>query len=205
MLLVIIISKQESVFKTLFHLPSVPADAQQNLILVYFDSVSLFSFNEFIFITNLFNSFIWLLFLHSSIFILYPIAGCLCNNDVFLQLQLIHSIVQIFVQICFVLSISIITFKNTFSFKNFSFISKISYSFKNLCSLKNFSSITFQFVYAGMTGQSRKHDCYQQKQNSVLQNQRKKKQQHLKSNRKFLLDQKHVIIGCSSRNNCLGQ
>ena len=174
MLYVIIISKHESVFKTLYHLPSVPADAQQNSILVYFDSVSLFSFNEFIFITNLFNSFIWLLFLHPSIFILYPIAGCLCNNDVFLQLQVIHFIVQIFVQICFVLSISIITFKNIiliqklqFHFKNLIFIQKLIF-------IENFSSITFQFVYAGMTGQSRKHDCYQQKQNSVLQNQRKK-------------------------------
>ena len=140
MLLVIIISKQESVFKTLFYLPSVPADAQQNLILVYFDSVSLFSFNEFIFITNLFNSFIWLLFLHSSIFILYPIAGCLCNNDVFLQLQLIHSIVQIFVQICFVLSISIITFKNII------LIQKLQFHFKNLIFIQKLMFIEKLFI-----------------------------------------------------------
>ena len=50
----------------------------------------LFLFNDFIFMLNPFKSFTQLLFFHSKISILYPVAGWFCNNEIFIQLLTIN-------------------------------------------------------------------------------------------------------------------
>ena len=55
--------------------------------------MSLFPFNDFVFMFNPFNNFIQLLLFHSKILILYSITACLCNNNIFIQQHVFDSVI----------------------------------------------------------------------------------------------------------------
>ena len=108
-----------------------------NSILVYLDSVFLFSFNKFIFMFNPLTISFNYYFFHSKISIFYPITGCLCNNYIFIQQYVFdsiiinHSMIWIFVQFCCFINFNNVTQKFHFhskaliSLKNFMFTEKL--------------------------------------------------------------------------------
>ena len=126
----------------------MPADMQQNSILVHLYPVFLFSFNNFIFMFSSFNNFIQLLFLHSEISVLYSINGCLCNNDIFIQQYVSDSII---INSSYNLDFpSVLCFLTNFNnfIQKFHAHSKILVSFKNVIFIQKLSFIQKLYIHS---------------------------------------------------------